>query len=341
MADTSLTDLKDNCTALLTELELLHPGQTFSVEPLTGGVSSDIIRVSLPAKQLCVKFARRKLKVAADWFAPLHRNAAEYAWLQAAATVAPQSAIKLYGHSATMNGFAMEYITGDDTYLWKSALLSQAQDNAESSAVGSLLGAIHAASAQPAFDSTAFQNRQDFYALRIEPYLIYTAARHTDISNEIKLMADHLQSHSTVLIHGDVSPKNILLRSNGPVLLDAECATMGDACFDLAFCLNHLLLKSIHLPAIRQQLLNNVTDFWQSYEPHIHWEPPAALQARTCRLIPMLMLARVDGKSPVEYLNEQEQSLVRHIAMALINTPATHLSELTRSIKQLTVELAR
>ena len=50
------------------------------------------------------------------------------------------------------------------------------------------------------------------------------------------------------LVHGDVSPKNILVGPRGPVFLDAECAWYGDPAFDLAFCLNHLLLKCLWTP---------------------------------------------------------------------------------------------
>ena len=73
-----------------------------------------------------------------------------------------------------------------------------------------------------------------------------------------------------VLLHGDLSPKNILFRDAAPILLDAECATMGDASFDPAFCLNHLILKAIHLPASRERLLSEVGKFWQTYENHIN-----------------------------------------------------------------------
>lgn len=333
MKDESSIDLRRTCESLLLQLDLLEPGQRFSLEPLTGGVSSDIVLITTDDKKLCVKFARAKLKVDADWYAPVHRNAAEYAWLRVAADAAPGSAVKVYGHSTELNGFAMEYLSGGDVYVWKSRLLSQEPDRGEAKAVGTLLGQIHAASVAPGFDQSPFQNSADFHALRIEPYLLYTATQHEDISPQLKKMANELENNPKVLIHGDVSPKNILFRSTGPVLLDAECATIGDACFDVSFCLNHLILKAVHLPATRETLLNDVLDFWDSYEPLIHWEHSPALQSRISRLLPMLMLARIDGKSPVEYLNTSEQSIVRHLSRQFVITPPDKLPEFVEKIK--------
>lgn len=325
--------LKENCEALLSELDLLEQGCPFHIEPLTGGVSSDIVLVTTPNTKLCLKFARAQLKVEADWFAPVHRNTAEYAWLQIAAKAAPQCAIRLFGHSPTLHGFAMEYISGSDVYLWKAHLLTEAKDNGEASAVGSLLGRIHQASVAPGFNKRQFQNSADFHALRLEPYLLHTAEKHSSVASSLQQMAEALHTSRQVLIHGDVSPKNILFRTNGPVLLDAECATLGDAAFDIAFCLNHLILKSVHLPASKGTLLAGSMDFWHNYIPHVSWEKHNELQARTCRLLPMLMLARVDGKSPVEYLNVEEQSHVRELSLQLIQTPVDTLAAFIQQVE--------
>jgi thiamine kinase-like enzyme len=124
------------------------------------------------------------------------------------------------------------------------------------------------------------------------------------------------------LVHGDVSPKNILVeRDDGhPVLLDAECAWYGDPAFDAAFCLNHLLLKAVHLPVLSEKLLAAAGLFYQTWLGHLPEEGQAAGE-RVAALLPCLMLARIDGKSPVEYLDEDARALVRTIARPLIQTP--------------------
>lgn len=325
------TDLEARCAALVEELGLGRAADITEVEPLTGGVASDIARVRVGGRDICAKFPLPKLKVAEDWQAPLHRNAAEYAWLQVAAGLFPDSAVTLFGRSAREHGFAMEFLSGDAVYLWKAALLSEAPDRGEARAVGDMLGRIHAASATQGFERSAFDNRDDFRTLRIEPYLTFTAARHPDLP-ALAALADMLYRGDAVLLHGDLSPKNILFRDAAPILLDAECATMGDASFDPAFCLNHLILKAAHLPGSRARLLDNVAAFWAAYGAHVTWEDPAGLERRISHLIPALMLARVDGMSPVEYLSDATRDGVRRIARGLLRDPVARLGDLTQRL---------
>ncbi|MCV6825480.1 MULTISPECIES: phosphotransferase family protein [Halocynthiibacter] len=326
-------ELSERCVALVEELGLGLASDVANVTPLTGGVASDIASLSVKGRKMCIKFALPKLKVAADWSAPVHRNAAEYAWLKVAAEVCPNSAVQLYGRSEAAHGFAMEFVTGADVYLWKEAMLSEQPLRGEARQVAEMVVQIHAASAKPEFDRSAFNNRDDFRAIRIEPYLLFTAQQHPDLAEPLNALAEMLYNSDQVLVHGDVSPKNILLRKGGPVLLDAECATMGDASFDPSFCLNHLVLKAVHLPSLRSELLQEIGVFWRTYAAHIDWEPAVDLEARVCQLLPALMLGRVDGKSPVEYFSEDERTLVRAIAKELVSQPATTLAEFVERLE--------
>jgi Ser/Thr protein kinase RdoA (MazF antagonist) len=123
------------------------------------------------------------------------------------------------------------------------------------------------------------------------------------------------------LVHGDVSPKNILAGPAGPVLLDAECAWYGDPAFDLAFCLNHLLLKCVAVPGRRAELKESAARLTVAYLAEVAWEPVAELEHRVATLLPALLLARVDGKSPVEYLTDPaDRELVRRSARTLLTT---------------------
>lgn len=315
--------LEGRCSEILRELGLLALGDKITCTPLSGGVASDIARVSTQDTTYCIKFARGKLKVLADWYAPVHRSAAEYAWLQVASTVDSGSAVRLYGQSKTMNGFVMEFVgcDGGDVSLWKRELLAETTAPADASRVGDLLGRLHSASSATDFDRRAFCNADDFHALRIEPYLLYTAQRYPELATNLHALAESLYNADTVLIHGDVSPKNILFRDAFPVLLDAECATMGDASFDVAFCLNHLILKAIHLPNSRALYLAKAASLWHAYQLQVCWEPIDALEERVCHLLPALMLARVDGKSPVEYLSPESSREVRAIASQAVLAP--------------------
>lgn len=320
--------LIDSCRNLLAELGIISLDDTIVAYPLAGGVASDIAMVQFGKRKLCVKFALPKLKVQADWYAPVHRNNAEYAWLEVVSKVSPTSAVKLFGQSQRLHGFAMEFLEGDDVYLWKTALLAEAPGRSEASKVGALIGRVQAASTSAKFDTKSFQNSDDFKAIRIEPYLLHTAKAHNEIAPALHNIAEQLYGSDHVLCHGDVSPKNIFLRGGCPVILDAECATMGDASFDPAFCINHLVLKAAHLPHSANRCLAEANQFWQSYYPFVTWESVADLNTRICRLLPALMLARVDGKSPVEYLSATEQDIIRSIAVQLIRSPISPLDKL-------------
>lgn len=326
-------EFNQKCTSLLAELNLGSPENIKEIKPLAGGVSSDIAAVKIGEHQYCVKFALPKLKVTADWQVPVHRNRAEYEWLQFAASIAPKSAVRLHGRSDKLHGFVMDYIDGDSVYLWKTALLSAQENQDEAGQVGQLMGEIHKRSTKSSFNAASFQNQDDFYSIRIEPYLVFTASKHPGLAKPLSNLAKNLHNSNQVLVHGDISPKNILFRDGIPIILDAECATMGDASFDVAFCLNHLILKAIHLPGSTQQLLESVLQLWQAYQSSIDWEQADKLEARVCQLLPALMLARIDGKSPVEYLNSDKQALVREIAIALIEAPCYSLHNFTNNVQ--------
>lgn len=326
-------EFEQNSRMLMQDLGLCAADKVRSVERLAGGVASDIGKVSYANRSVCVKFALAKLRVEEDWFAPVHRGKAEYAWLQMAGTLVPDAVPTLYGWSDSCSGFAMEFLEGDDTYLWKSALMNNVLDRGEAASVGNTMGQIHAASTS-GFDTAPFDNADDFESLRIDPYLRFTANRHPNLADTLNRLADTLYASNQVVIHGDVSPKNILIRSGQPVILDAECATMGDPSFDLAFCMNHLVLKSIHFPNERRSLLGSVSALWAAYVPHINREPVASLEARIVALLPALMLARIDGKSPVEYLGEAERDHVRAVSTPLIRQPVFTIDDFLSELEQ-------
>ena len=321
-------ELEQTCCDILAELELATADDVIDIKPLTGGVASDIFRIETRTRTYCVKFAIEKLRVEADWFAPLHRNAAEYEWLEAVGSWFPDHVPRLYGRSETKHGFVMECIAGRCVRQWKNDLLALGPRSGDASAVGRLLGGIHAASVPLAARGDRFQNQTDFFDLRIEPYLVALQSKHPEIASQIDDIIRAMPDHPLVLVHGDVSPKNILFRSGEPIILDAECATIGDPCFDVAFCLNHLLLKAVHLPEHRQAVLGEASTLWADYAKLIDWEASSDLEARVSALLPLLLLARVDGKSPVEYLSSENRDRVRALALETVRARPTTIRRL-------------
>jgi aminoglycoside phosphotransferase (APT) family kinase protein len=223
--------------------------------------------------------------------------------------------------------FAMEWLAPVQYRLWKPDLAAGDVDIEFAAIVGAKLSAIHAATAGDHAVEAMFPTGRLFEALRLEPYLRATGRRHPDLAHRLYELADSTAETRLSLVHGDVSPKNILGGPRGPVFLDAECAWYGDPAFDVAFCLNHLLLKCLLVPARASRMLAAFDRLWASYRVGITWEPVAAFEARAAALLPALFLARVDGKSPVEYVtSEAEKDRVRRAARPMIENPPTMLA---------------
>ncbi|MGT2516666.1 phosphotransferase family protein (plasmid) [Sphingomonas panni] len=325
-------ELIERCRRLMQEFGLAGPQAVIAATCLTGGVSSDVLRVDVDGQAYCAKFALEVLRVAARWEAPIHRNRTEYAWLKFAASVAPDSVPRLYGHSEREQGFAMEMVAGG-ARNWKDELVAGRVDSGIAREAGRLLGRLHDASAGRVLDPARFGTAEDFFALRVEPYFIHLIATYPQLEARVLALAEQYRVCRIALIHGDVSPKNILVRDGVPVLLDAECATMGDPAFDIGFCLNHLLLKWVHIPDSNAALLRAARALWDGYCEHLGWEPVAALERRVADLVPLLLLARVDGKSPVEYLNAEAKQTVRSIALDLIDRPAATIEHIATRLE--------
>lgn len=301
------------------------------VEALTGGVSSDIVRIRLASgEQCCAKRALPKLKVASNWQAPLERNHYEVAWLRRAGSIVPGVAPKVFGEDREHGIALLEYLPADDFVLWKSELLARRADPRVAAAVADALGRIHAATLFDDGVAREFPTDHLIDALRLDPYLRFTAGRHPALAESILAVLATTATTRMALVHGDVSPKNILVsRHDGhPVLLDAECAWFGDPAFDGAFCLNHLVLKSVHMPELAPTLAGQARQFAATWIGHFPADLQSALETRTAALLPCLMLARVDGKSPVEYLTEESRQRVRDIAMPLIRNPPRELAQI-------------
>jgi len=309
--------LPEEVLQFLRNLGLAGKNETPVGEALPGGVSSDIWRVELAGGPVCVKRALPRLRVAQVWEAPVERNGFEYEWFRVAGKAAPQAVPRVIGRQEGL--FAMEYLEPARHPIWK-ALLSQGRVDAGFAAqVGSTLATIHAATAGRKDVARRFATDQIFFDIRLEPYLLATARKHPDLEKILLETEKRTASTKLCLVHGDVSPKNILAGPRGPVFLDAECAWYGDPAFDVAFCLNHLLLKCVWVPHATNDLLLSFQSLFDAYMGKVSWEGPEALEGRVAALLPALLLARVDGKSPVEYLvSEKDKQHVRAVACELL-----------------------
>jgi Ser/Thr protein kinase RdoA (MazF antagonist) len=278
--------------------------------------------VDLEGRSLCVKRALPKLRVKDDWQAPPDRNLYEWRWFQTVRRWIPEAAPEPLAFDPERRLLAMAFLPPEDHPLWKAEMLAGRVDVGFAAEVGERLGRIHAASAAEPGLASQFASDEGFFALRIDAYLLATARRRPEVAAEIGALARRTAELKLGLVHGDATPKNILMGPRGPVFLDAETAWWGDPAFDAASVLNHLLLKRLVVRGRARALNESFTAMAEAYLARIDFEPRAAMERRAAALLPALLLARVDGKSPVEYITtDAERDLVRAAAIPLLKHP--------------------
>jgi 5-methylthioribose kinase len=269
--------------AFLRASGLISTGQEASLTPLTGGVASDIWRVEVDNRVFVVKRALPRLRVAQVWDVPTSRNASEAEWMDDAVHAVPGCAPRVLARDVNAGIFAMSYLDPREYPVWKGELQNGRADPRFAAQVGRTMAEIHAATADSEEIARRYANDATFQSIRIEPYFEATACSHPGLVEPLLRLSRETLGNKRVLVHGDVSPKNVLVGPRGPVFLDAECAWYGEPAFDLAFCLNHLLLKCLWRPAAQHRLLACFDALAASYLAVVNWESACALEQRAAR----------------------------------------------------------
>ncbi len=312
----------------LRDAGLIVNGQP-TVTPLAGGVSCDIWRVEESGRQFAVKRALPQLRVQAEWFADIARNRHEQDYLKYVGKFLPESVPSILFSGEDF--FAMEFL-GKEFQDWKTLLLNGTLDPSTATAAGKTLGRIHSESWDDPEAGRLFCTDQHFHDLRIAPYLLASAEKHPEISAFIHSEARRLATTKLALVHGDYSPKNLMVAPGHLVVLDCEVAWFGDPAFDLCFLINHLLLKSLYLKKNGGKYLDLILRTILAYQAEIGELRFQIVSRNSPALLLCLLLARVDGKSPAEYLTAPEEKdflrgfVHRHIASPPETLP--HLLEL-------------
>ena len=226
---------------------------------------------------------------------------------------------------------------------WKDDLLSGRVDIRLAAQVGRLLAVMHQHSAVPddgiPLDLREFADQSCFVQLRVDPYHRATAQAHSDLSEDIEAEAQSMLGRRLCLVHGDYSPKNVMVSGMAvdptAFLLDFEVVHLGNPVFDLAFMLNHLTLKAIHQPNLASQFNEASTAFWSAYcaDAPTFANHPIQLQRETIRQMGALLLARIDGKSPAEYITtDAQKSMARRLARTILSGEVRSLSDLHQAL---------
>jgi 5-methylthioribose kinase len=307
---------------IMVRLMLIRPDEPIQAQELAGGVSSTILKVQGESGTYCLKQSLPLLKVAKVWEAPVDRIYSEIAWLQLAGGIAPGCVPKVLGVDRLTNSFVMSFLSPEDYPNWKSELISGRVSLSFAASVGATLARIHGATVNHEELKSTFANDDTFWALRLDPYLLEAAKHHPGLATSLRALVARTEAQKLALVHGDISPKNILVGPVGPIILDAECAWYGEPAFDVAFCLNHLLLKSVALRSSSAALLAAFDAFAEAYLSGVNWEPRQNIESRVASLLPALTLARISGKSPVEYLDKStRQDAIRIVTPLILKSP--------------------
>ena len=319
---------QENMAAYLRGAGLILSGDV-TIQPLKGGVSSDIHLVTQGDKCFVVKQALAKLRVKDDWYAPVSRNQVEQEYLRYVGKILPEAVPGILHTDPEEGLFVMEYL-GEGYSNWKALLLQKQTDSHLALEAAQVLGAIHNTSWGDNKTREMFDTTRNFFDLRLEPYLLATGKRHPFLRDYFEAESKRISETRECLVHGDYSPKNMLIGKKRLVILDCEVAWYGDPAFDVAFLLNHFLLKSLHLYPHSEPFLDLITIFRDRYQKILDSRyDETGLEQRIAHLLSMLFLARIDGKSPVEYIvDDRKKDLVRRFATRIVPQKPATISDL-------------
>ena len=283
---------------------------------LPGGVSNDTVLVRLAdGSSIVVKQARAQLKTAAEWKsdpARIRQEALAMEWLS---RWTPAGSIpRLLFLDAANHILAMEAVP-QPHQEWKRLLLSGDIHLDHFSKFGELLAAIHRGSYEERVEvEPPFRDQSFFVSLRLEPYYLYAADREPRAAVFLRELVLETQARRFALVHGDYSPKNVLVCGDQLVLLDHEVANFGEPTFDVGFGLTHFLSKALHLPDNRERLRAGAHAFWRAYRSGLPAIPEFTdVSERSVRHTLGCLMARVAGKSVLEYLTPTECEAQREI----------------------------
>ncbi|MEM7032736.1 MAG: aminoglycoside phosphotransferase family protein [Chloroflexota bacterium] len=320
----------ENPTDLLTYLRQqgrIDNTETPQCQTLSGGVSNRTVRVDREnGEAWVIKQALEKLRVPVDWFSSplrIHREAEGLRWLN---KLAPQQSVPEFVFEDHEHHLLAMQAIPDPHENWKVALLDGRLDLTQVRQFGHLLGQIQRqAEQQKDTIAAAFADRTFFESLRLEPYYGYTASQVPQATRFLNQLINETRACRFTLVHGDYSPKNTLVYQNRLILLDYEVIHFGDPAFDLGFSLTHFLSKAHHLPHLRAEFMQASQIYWEAYRAtlgNISWADD--LEEKAVHHTLACLLARVAGRSPLEYLSQEARQRQQQAVLTLMSrTPAT------------------
>jgi len=301
---------------------LVRSDDNVQVEYLPGGVSCRVWKIVRNNDRWVIKQALKKLDVKADWFSDVERIHREHHVMKQIKRIVPDSNVPKVLHTDYTNHVYMMSCAEEGVETWKDLLISGIFNASTAKSAASLLSQIHSRSYKIDEEQKAeFSDQKYFNQLRIDPFHRFLIQKYPELTSAINKLIAELTLEKSCLVHGDFSPKNMLVQQNGEiVLIDFEVAHWGNPVFDLAYCLGHLMLKAWHLKKY-EEVLSLIKAFLDNYK------------GKVSNLLPhlgLMLLARMDGKSPVNYIQDEDlKQIIRMVAIGWIKNevPDTHVMD--------------
>jgi tRNA A-37 threonylcarbamoyl transferase component Bud32 len=330
--DTALLDRPDALKDYLVGHHIIGQAETISVTPLEGGVSNKIVKVATPERTVVIKQAQPKLKVQVDWFANVDRALIEAKFMQVLQNLLPAGVVpRIYAVDPEQYLFVME-CAPEDSVLWKADLMRGTVDLDVCRRVGEILGTMHGKASLTEGLAHEFWDNHILYDLRINPLFRYLAEIHPELSKQIDDQIKSLEHVRICLVMGDYTAKNIMLSSDRLILLDYEIVHWGNPALDSGMMIAHLMLKAFCAPQWATRYISGIRAMWESYLTSVKRFDPMLLEFLTARMMPFLMLARLDSKSPVEYLQGPSKDRAREFAIRFIKHPSSTLEPILAAL---------
>lgn len=307
----------------LRERNFVDPDEGYSIHYCGGGVSCTVAFVYAGKKPIIIKQGLAQLKVKEEWLCDPNRMNIEQQSTRIYHKLMPDCAPEVYFYDGDNYIYGREAVP-EDWRMWKADLLNGKLDFVAAGKVIQTLLTVHNTCSRDRAVAAEFGRKDIFYNLRISPYFEFIKGRYPERSALISSVIDFLMTAKITLIHGDFSPKNIMTDGNAVSILDYEVAHYGHPAFDLGFFSTHFVLKAIKNKQWAESYLNMLVYMMDQYFGGVDCMDTQELEACYLKTWALIILARVDGKSPAEYITEEaDKALVRDVAFVMIDNNIT------------------
>tara|TARA_Y100000768_G_scaffold24462_1_gene16484 strand:- start:466 stop:1437 length:972 start_codon:yes stop_codon:yes gene_type:complete len=316
-------------------LKSINQEKIIKYRKLEGGVSSEVYHVTTDKNEYCIKRSLKKLLVKKKWFVDTNRINFEFFWLNHCRKILKRNIPKTYQFSNEKKYIVMEYLDTVKYKTLKELYFNKIINLKTIKLISKHLYKIHTNSNNVKIKNIFKHNNKNFIDLRLDPYFNEVGRVYPKYKDYIKYLNKSYLINSSTLVHGDFSPKNILIGKNKIVYLDAECCNFGDPVFDLVFFSNHLLIKSIFIADKSKQFIKSYMTFYNEYLSNLNTKNYKMYIDRIIQMTPIMLLARIDGKSPVEYIRSKKiKNTIRKKSFLLLDSKLNSLNDIVRIINE-------